>query len=177
MVSALAYPLTLEPLTGKSMGRTWVMDERGDNLNQALGQFTLDEVIGYFTQLSREWQQAVALLEEGLASSAHPHATQELRNVQVIGCCFRSTANIYRNYRLRLERPADADAQFQVLVADEIANLEVALPLIEADPRLGFHAECQAYQFTPALVREKLAQLWTAGFHPANTGRLEAGAL
>ena len=174
---ALAYPLTLEPLTGKSMGRTWVMDERGDNLNQALGQFTLDEVIGYFTQLSREWQQAVALLEEGLASSAHPHATQELRNVQVIGCCFRSTANIYRNYRLRLERPADADAQFQVLVADEIANLEVALPLIEADPRLGFHAECQAYQFTPALVREKLAQLWTAGFHPANTGRLEAGAL
>lgn len=156
---ALAYPLTLEPLTGKPMGRSWVMDERGDDLAAALKQYTLEEAIGYFQQLHAEWQDGVALLEDGLASSAHPHAVQELNNARIIGHCFRSTVNVFRVYQLRRDRPADADTQFHAILEDEIANLETALPIIDADPRLGFHAECQQYQFSAETVREKLAEM------------------
>ena len=66
--------------------------------------------------------------------------------------------NVYRTYRLRRDGPADADAQFKPIVSDEIANLEAALPIIEADPRIGFHAECQRYQFTAEMVRKKLEE-------------------
>ena len=49
--------------------------------------------------------------------------------------------------------------QFRPLAADEIRILEQALPMVEADPRLGFHAECQGYMYTPELIRKKLAAL------------------
>jgi len=67
--------------------------------------------------------------------------------------------NGYRTYRLRRDRPADLEEQFDAIATDEIANLEGALPLLKTDPRLGFHTEYQGYQVTEELVREKLAIL------------------
>ena len=78
---------------------------------------------------------------------------------KMVGHCYRSAVNVYRTYLLRRDRPADIEAQFARILNDEIANLEAALPLLAADPRLGFHAECQGYQYSEAAVTEKLAQL------------------
>jgi len=156
---APAYPLTLAPLTGKPMGRSWVMDERGDDLSESLRQFTLDEVTDLLEALVTAWEIGVSRYTAALGGCSHPRAEQELNVARYIGHSFRSMLNIYRTYRLRRDRPADAEAQFREIAADEIANLEAALPLLDADPRLGFHAECQAYQVTPDAVREKLAVL------------------
>ncbi|MHB9133193.1 MAG: hypothetical protein ACYDBB_19155 [Armatimonadota bacterium] len=156
---ALAYPLTAEPLTGKSMGWSWMMHERGDDLSGSLGQFTLDEIISYLDQLVRHWEDGVTALTAALQGCVHPHAAQELNVAQVIGHCYRSACNVYRTYRLRRDRPASLADDFHAIVLDEIANLQAALPLVEADVRLGFHAECQGYQFTADMVRQKLLQL------------------
>lgn len=156
---ALAYPLTLAPLTGKSMGWTWMMHERGDNLQEASNQFTVEEITDLLRQLVPAWQHGVTLLQAALAGSTHPHAAQELGVARIIGHCYRSAYNIYRTYLLRRDRPTDTEQQFTAILEDEIDNLAAALPLLEADPRLGFHAECQAYQYSAELVRAKLAGL------------------
>jgi hypothetical protein len=156
---ALAYPLTLEPLTGRSLGASWMMHRRGDDLSKSLSQFTLEEVIELLAALLAEWNQGVDLLAEALCGCRAPQAAQELGVARTVGYCYASARNAYRTYRLRRDRPADATAQFRVIVQEEIATLEAALPWIEADPRLGFHAECQGYQFDADSVRRKLAAL------------------
>jgi hypothetical protein len=156
---ALACPLTLAPLTGKPMGMSCMMDERGDDLSASLNQFTLEEVIELLDVLVTEWEIGVSRYTAALSGSTHPHALRELNVARYVGHSYRSARNIYRAYRLRRDRPEDAEARFREIADDEIANLEAALPLLETDPRLGFHAECQAHQVTPAAVREKLAAL------------------
>ena len=156
---AMAYPLTSAPLTGKSMGWSWVMHERGDDLEPTLRQFTLDEVIASFDALVAQWRPAIANYAHALAGCKEPQAKLELGVAKMIGCAYRSTANVYKTYKLRKERPADLEAQFAAVAADEIANLEEALPLLKADSRLGFHAECQAYMFSAELVEAKLKAL------------------
>ncbi len=156
---ALAYPLTLNPLTGKSMGWSWMMHERGDDLSASLGQFTLDEAIDAFAAVAAGWAAGAAALEKALATCPAPRARLELGVAKVAGACFRSAANVYRTYRLRKDRPADAERQFAAIAADEIENLAAALPWIAADDRLGFHAECQGCQFSREMVGAKLATL------------------
>ena len=72
---------------------------------------------------------------------------------------YRSTMNVYKTYILRRDRPADMEAQYRLILEDEIANLEALLPLTEADPRIGFHAECQGQMISPELIRVKLDDL------------------
>ena len=156
---ALAYPLSLAPLTGKPMGWSWMMHERGDDLSPSLGQFSLEEVIEGFAAVVAQWRKGVAALEAALSGCSHPHAAEELGVARTVGHCYRSALNVYRTYRLRLLRPPDAEEQFHAIVRDEIANLHEVLPLLEADRRLGFHAECQGEQFNPELVRRKLLDL------------------
>ena len=106
-----------------------------------------------------EWRDGVAVLTRALAGCALPRAQRELNAARIVGLCYRSTVNVYKTYLLRRDRPADAAAQFHVIVQDEILTLEEALPLVEADDRLGFHAECQGYMFTADMLRQKLADL------------------
>ena len=106
--------------------------------------------------LVAEWEKGVALYADALAGSTNAHATTELRVAQAIGHMFRSTMNVYKTYVLRKDRPADMEAQYRPILEDEIANLEALLPLAEADPRIGFHAECQGEMVSPKLIREKL---------------------
>jgi hypothetical protein len=194
---ALAYPLTLEPLSGKPMGPSWMVSERGDDLEPSLRAFKLDDMIGLLGLLVSAWEDGVRLLERALAGCRAPSARTELGVARMVGLCYRSTRNVYRTYKLRLVLSGDtrrgrrapgeaskavgtangaggpppvADGvgrEFRAIVADEIAVLETALPLMGADPRLGFHAECQAYLFDAERVRAKLAQL-RAGLREAS---------
>lgn len=156
---AAGYPLTLEPLTGKSMGWTWMMHERGDDLKQSEGQFTIPEIIDLLTSLTAEWAKGVALYEQALAGSSNPNAAVELGVAKAIGCMYRSTLNVYKTYVLRRDRPVDMTAQYRAILDDEIANLEILLPLAEADPRIGFHAECQGQMFSTESIHAKLNSL------------------
>jgi len=155
---AAAYHLSLAPLTGKEMGWSWMMHERGDTL-PAGEQFTIDEIIDLLSRLVPEWEQGVALYAEALAGSTSPQAAIELGAAAAVGHMFRSTLNVYKTFVLRRDRPADLAAQYRPILEDEIANLDALLPLAEADPRIGFHAECQAWMVSPELLRNKLADM------------------
>ncbi len=159
---ALAYPLTLDPLTGQSMGASWMMIRAGMTCRKAWGSFP-----------SRKLYQPLPLPRSRTgrtASSCSPRPWPTARMRMPHGnsawrapseYCYHSTWNAYRTYKLRLERPDDAETQFQQILADEIAEYleQATLPLLEVDPRLGFHAECQGYMYSAEAIREKLAIL------------------
>jgi hypothetical protein len=78
----------------------------------------------------------------------------------VAGAAFRSAWNVYRWYLLRRRRRSEKVTRLQrEIIADELANLEAALPLVAADRRLGFHQEAQWGMFSPAAIRKKRSQL------------------
>ncbi len=156
---ALAYPLVLAPLDGTPTGPSWMMAPRGDDLSASLGQFTLAETTALLGEVTIHWEAATARYRAALAASTHPHAAEELGVAVTISGVFRSAWHAYQVYELRKTWPDDREARFAVLVAAEIANLDAVLPYLDADPRLGFHAECQGVMFSAALVREKLAVL------------------
>lgn len=156
---ALSYPLTLAPLTGKSMGWSWQMHERGDDLTSSASQFTIPEIIEQLQGLLVEWEKGLARYQQALAGSTNPHADVEIGVATVIGCVFQSTLHIYQTYLLRRDRPEDMKKQYHTILDDEIINLEKALPYLAADPRLGFHAECQGQMFSVESVEAKLSSL------------------
>jgi hypothetical protein len=96
-------------------------------------------------------------------------ALDELACARMIGLQFQSAANLFRFHAARLalmERhglkpPCDLPRTNELagIMRDEIANARAAIPLVESDPRLGYHLEAHAYMYTPALIRAKIARM------------------
>ncbi|OPZ84607.1 MAG: hypothetical protein BWY76_01773 [bacterium ADurb.Bin429] len=156
---APSYPLTLAPLTGAPMGWSCLLQERGDDLSATETQFTADETVECLRHLLAEWDAGVALLDDALSGSEEKSARLERGVAHAISHIYRSTLHVYQVYLLRRDRPEDMDARYGAILAAETANLTALLPWVEADPRLGFHAECQRYMFTPESIRAKITDL------------------
>ena len=156
---ALAYPLNHKKISNKKTGRSWVMDDRGDNLEDSLTEFNLKEVISGLDTLSRRWNKGLRFYEEGLETSNCPEAARELNTARVCFHIFRSGRNIYQVYELNRNFQESQLNKYLEIIRDEFENLKEVLPLISKDKRIGFHSEAQDYMFTPVLVREKIAAL------------------
>ena len=147
------------PLAGKSVGRSHLLDKRGDDLSGAIAEFSLDEIIEGFKILSEKWRDGAALLNAGLNMVDNRHAREELANAEVCAGAFRSTYNIFCTYKLRKAWNADKLPEYLKCVADELANVKRALPFIEKDKRFGYHSEAHGYMFDAAAVKEKIKAL------------------
>jgi hypothetical protein len=151
--------------------------------------FTLDEVADAFTHMADQWALGVreyeAVLGEpfGVPTSVGiggdvekrptkvgtPNAAAELRCAQMIGIQLRSVEHVFRFHRRRAEvmrqhgltAPCQlpADPELVELMRKEIANAERALPLVDADARLGFHQEFQGYKYNGPMIRAKIAAM------------------
>jgi hypothetical protein len=154
---AVARPILPAPLDGKPAGRSWLPDPRGDVL-PAHG-YDLEEITRGFGELAARWEAAADLLARGLAGCRARTARQELLNARVAGHCFRSTWNLYRAQPIRREWRPDRAPELAPILQDECDHLARALPLVAADPRMGFHSECQFRMFTPAAIARKLRRL------------------
>jgi hypothetical protein len=135
------------------------MDRRGDDLTLSLGPYSLAEVIRGLGALARQWKRGIGRLQKGLKACDSETARAELDNARVCYHVFRSAWNTYRVYRLRLKWSDSQRAPFMRIAADELANLEAVLPIVQRDPRFGFHSECQASMFDAASIRRKLRAL------------------
>lgn len=172
---APAHPLSFR-YTGTPLGDSWVAHAFGDRLEDCLGPFTMVEVADAFAALDRGWQEGLAGYAQALRNLApdataaqHQHAAEELRCAQMIDLQFRSAANLFRFHqerqRLMAERglvaPCDLPRTeaLESILCDEIRNAQDALPLVEADPRLGFHQEARVYMYDATLIRKKIAQM------------------
>ncbi len=97
------------------------------------------------------------------------HCRQELSVARMIAHQLTSIINVFRHYREQqrllaehhLTPPCDlpADPALLAIMADEIANLRQCLPLVEADPRLGWHQDIHGYKYNGEMIREKIATM------------------
>lgn len=156
---AVRLPIEPKRLTGKPVGRSWMDDERGDDVVHSLGAYTLTEVIRGLGRLAKLWEQGAERLAEGLAACDAPTARDELNTAYVAGSCFHSAWNIYRAYRLRRNWKAAHKAKLLPIMKDELAHLERVLPIVAADSRMGYHSECQAFLFDAKRIRAKIRKL------------------
>jgi len=156
---AVARPIEPAPLDGKPVGRSWMPDRRGDGLEETYGVFTHKEVTTGLEMLSGIWDKGVALFEQGVRGCTCTHTTEELNTALVAASCFRSTWNLYRAYPIRKRwQPANI-SRLRPIMEDELAHLVRILPILRTDPRMGYHSECQHFQFTHGMVEKKIRRL------------------
>lgn len=156
---SLAYPLEPGPLTGRPMGRSWLIDPRGDELKLSIDPYSLPEIIRGLGEVARIWRQGAKRLEKGLKSSDSETAREELDNAWACHHAFRSGWNTYRAYRLRRNWTEAKRDAFRRIAANELENLEQLLPRVKRDARLGYHSEAHAYMFDAPSIQRKIRQL------------------
>lgn len=156
---SLGYPLKPGPLTGRTIGRSWLMDKRGDELSVSLKAYSLAEVIRGLGELARHWKHAAKRLDRGLTACTAAAARQEAANAWVCYHSFRSAWNTYRVYRLRRNWNDGKLPAYQRIARNELDNLQQVLPLVKADVRFGYHAEAHAHMYTAAAIRRKIRAL------------------
>ena len=157
---ALGHFVPPGAMRGKG-GNSWQVNERGDDISAAFkgSEFTLDESLDGFKYLSARWREGVEVLSRGLNGARDAHSLEELGNAIVCGAAFRSAYNHMRLYKMKLEKNSADGEEYRKIAADELKNVTEALPYVEADKRLGFHSEAQAYLFDAPRIKEKILKL------------------
>ena len=165
---AIAYPLKLR-FTGKEMGPSWIKHEFGDRLEDTAVSYSLTELTELLGTTASAWSKGVDLYRSALTGAEHnERQKRELGVAAVAGATFRSAHNIYHWYVLRhKKRSTKLTAAELDIVKDEINNLQAILPVVQADPRTGFHQEAQWQMFSPSIIKRKLRDL--KGLIPART--------
>lgn len=172
---APAHPLSLR-YTAEPLGPSWMPHVFGDRIEDCLGGCTLDEVIAALDDLVREWREGLAGYEQALSELRleadgvqRRRVRDELRCAQMISLQFESASNLFRFHRERqrviashgLAAPCDLPrtAELETVMRSEIDTARAALPLVEADPRLGYHGEGRTYMYDASLIRAKIARM------------------
>ena len=150
-----------EPLTGKPVGGSWRMDERGDELREAWIHpeqprlFDPDEIIERIGKVAVSWEAGAELFRKALGDTDDARLLDELGNVMICQAVWRSTENSCRVYKLRREWSDGKLAEFKRIAEDELELLEAVLPWVERDERQGFHIEPGGVMFNGAMIRKK----------------------
>ncbi len=134
----------------------------GDAIGEALGSFTLDEVILLFEKLIAGWKEGVDLmlpLREKYA--ADPDRLRDIGITELLLHQFRGTMNLLRFYAARREFYASGDFRFLQEMTELVRNQQGVyremIPLLEADSRLGFHGEALTRIVNEEIVRQAIA--------------------
>ena len=169
--------------TGTPIGRSYMNDALGDDLSRLVGDFfedrqsfTLDELIDGFRRLGDAWEAGIpsyaAALEAddaGITDAQRRHRHEELGCARMIGIQVRSVVNVLRFFQAQqramqthgLTAPCEIppDDALATIMAEEIANITAALPLLDADPRLGYHQDTGGYKYNAEMVRAKIQRI------------------
>ncbi|MCX5659896.1 MAG: hypothetical protein NTW19_09265 [Planctomycetota bacterium] len=160
---------------GKHAGRTFMGDNFGDDLSRSLDGLDLDKVIAAFTEMHAGWREALASYERAMAHSSDgtpeqaAHRREELSTARMTEVQLASVVNVFEFERERgrvmkrdgLRPPCTLprEAALLAIMAREAANAGRALPLVEADARLGFHQEFGGYKYDAKSIRAKIAAM------------------
>jgi hypothetical protein len=157
---APAYPLTLTG-EGRRFGPSWLHHQPwGDDPASCIGPFTLAEVTDALRELAGQWRAATPAYVQALAQGSHrDRCAAEAGVAQMIGLQWQSAANVFAWLQWRGPRRDALDEAAHAILDDERATLTAALPLVDADPRLGYHQEAQHRWYDGASIRAKLAGL------------------
>ena len=161
-------PLFLEQ-KGKEFPRSWLpdVDIEGDDLSRWTPPFGPEQVIKSFRALYDGWVKGLDALRTAIELAQGEDRTELVKEVGVAEMCalqFRCAANITEFIVTRDQWHAAIDTakreplrqRMLELLEDERETCEKVLPLLAADPRLGFHGEAYGYLVTDELVRSQL---------------------
>ncbi len=157
--SPLNYTLGLipktGPLDGKSAGRSWLPDERGDSLEECITkEFPLDNIIERLHRMSGLWSRGLEHLAAGAGKG-----TPDYANAAICGAVWRSGRNTFRIYRLRKDWNESRLPLFRKIVSDELSLCRDVLPYVESDPCQGRHIEGNFTGFSAGILKTKIAAL------------------
>jgi hypothetical protein len=166
-----AFPFVLERI-GRTFPRSWLLDCNvdADDMSNWVSPFGAEHVLRCFRSLYQRWQQGVRVLDEAVTLADGEDRAALMLEAGVARICaiqFRSAANVVdflltRDQWYRASSPAERQrlrARLVEILQDEENNCEAALPLVDADSRLGFHGEAYGYMFNRPLIEAKLARL------------------
>jgi hypothetical protein len=154
---SLGYPLKPGPAADTPSGRAWLLDKRGDQLKH--GAFSLAKVIHALGRVARLWRPGCVLFDKAVAACSCAEARLERDNAWMAYHSFRSAWNSYRVFRLRQAWSDTMLPEYRRIIADELENVEAALPIVQRDPRFGFHIEAHGYMYDAASVARKARSL------------------
>ncbi len=107
--------------------------------------------------------------KKDVAEAQSRHRQEELSAARMLAVQFRSIVNVFRFYSEQrrvirengLTPPCTLprDPKLLAIMRDEIENVTRALPLVDADPRLGWHQDINGYKYNGALIRAKIAAM------------------
>ena len=157
--SPLNHTLGLIPhpgvLDGRSIGRSWLPDERGDSYDGSITpEFPLEAVIARLEKMAVLWDRGMKILAKELDT-----ASLEYVNAAICGAVWHSGANMFKIYQLRLKWSEDALAQYRQLVQQELENTERILPFVQLDSEQGWHLEGDFHSFSAEILKQKIAAI------------------
>lgn len=156
----------------RTFPETWLLDTRpeGDLLDHWTEPFGPERVRDCYRAVASAWGEGVALMEqaltkvegEDLARLKREIGVAEMFQIQLVSGANAIDFLLTRNARYEENDPTKQGELLDRLAAicrAEIENSRLALPLVEADPRLGFHGEAYGYMFNQELIEQKIAGL------------------
>lgn len=170
---APALPLSLH-YEAKPLGPSWIIHEPGERLEDCLGEFSLQQYIDSFADMTDAWAQGNALYQAALnqttsAVATARHRFEEASCASMIECQLRSFLHVARFHQWRLRRISEQkltppctlapDDEARAIWLAERVNAVAALQLTERDARLGYHQEGKGYFYNPKMLRQKIAEL------------------
>ncbi len=165
MHDGVVWKLSLKP-KNYHLSRSWqtIDPVDGDRIGEAmLSGHTLDEVITLVGKMVDAWEKGVEVIKS--LPDLGEDSFEQKSVVGALETLLRSGKNIVRFYKLRdclgwQEGDNAATLQeMRELVLQEIENSRAMISLCEADGRLGYHSEGEAYKFFPAKLLDRIAQL------------------
>lgn len=156
---ACILPVKAGPLDGKPLGRSWLLDERGHDMTNALGDYSVDELVNCFEVMTSAWREGLLELRQALSTCAHVHAREELNTAAVCWHSFRSALNFIKIYCLRREWNEPMLSDYLAIIRDELANLVGLLPIVREDARFGYHIEAHGYQYDADRISQRITEL------------------
>ncbi len=155
---------------------SWLLDKEveGDVLTWAQ-PFGPEKVLECYRSEAANASEGIAMMEAALARArasaasgddarrlarelglAKLHVIQTASGANVVD--FLLTRNAWYESEDAEERARLLD-RIEEICRDEVVNAEESLPLLDADPRLGWHGEAYGYMIDRGLVEEKLTRL------------------
>jgi len=156
----------------KAFPNSWLLDEdpRGDIVGEWTSPFGGPKVVECYRAVAAGWQEGVDLMRRGLAKARGEDRQRLERELGVAEICriqlvcsadlidFLMARDAFIEATDAAERRRLLD-RMEALCKDERATAALAIPLCEADSRLGWHGEAYGPMFTRELIEAKLAGL------------------
>jgi hypothetical protein len=155
----------------KPFPNSWLLEKdiEGDQFGWA-APFGPEKVLECYRSEVAKAAEGLALLDQALARTTgddHRRLARELGVARFHTIQTTSAANVVDFLLTRDAFYASSDAtektallnRMETICRDEVVNAEASLPLLDADPRLGWHGEAYGYMISRELVEQKLALL------------------